>query len=171
MRMRDAIGVLVGAAAVALGAQIDVPMVPVPMTLQSLAVVAAGGLLGARLGPVAMLLYLLVGGLGAPVFARGGSGTGALTGATAGYLIGFVPAAWIAGRPGPRSPARWIGLMIVAHVAIVALGGGWLAWKTSPALAWSRGAEPFIAGMLVKSAVAGLVVWASRRLRASRSVS
>src|SRR3954463_9008033 len=102
-----AVGALLGAAA----AQVVVPLpfTPVPMTLQPLAVLVVGGLLGAAAGVSALILYLAVGALGLPVFAAGGSGVLHLVGPTGGYLLAFPVAAAVTGalvRPAPSSVLR-----------------------------------------------------------------
>ena len=97
--LRRAIAVGLGAIVVALAAQVvvPVPFSPVPMTLQPLAVLAVGGLLGAAGGLSALVLYLLLGILGLPVFAGGGSGAWHLMGPTGGYLLAFPIAAAVTG--------------------------------------------------------------------------
>ena len=75
-----------------------VPGVGVPQSAQTLAVLVVGAVLGARDGSLSLVAYVLVGGIGIPVFADGGSGWGHLVGPTAGYLLGFVIAAGAAGR-------------------------------------------------------------------------
>ena len=88
--------VLGGSALIAVAAQVQVPMIPVPMTLQTLAVLLVGLSLGARMGAATLIAYLAEGAAGLPVFAGGANGV-ALAGPTAGFLFGFVGMAWIAG--------------------------------------------------------------------------
>ena len=97
---RRAFAVGVAALVVAASAQVTVPvpLSPVPMTLQPLAVLAVGGLLGAALGGSALLLYLCLGLLGLPVFAGGSGGLLHVLGPTGGYLLAFPAAAAVAGR-------------------------------------------------------------------------
>ena len=153
----------------ALGAQVSVPMTPVPMTLQSLAVVAAGFVLGWRGGAAAMALYLLLGALGLPVFSDGGAGLDALTGPTAGYLWSFPLAAALTGlaphAKGWRGAALAMGAALLAHATILGLGAAWLARSTGWTEAWAFGVSPFLIGAVVKSAVAVLVCAALGRLR------
>ena len=96
---RRAFAVGVAALLVAASAQVTVPvpLSPVPMTLQPLAVPAVGGLLGAKAGGAALLLYLALGMLGLPVFAGGGAGFVHVLGPTGGYLLAFPAAAAVAG--------------------------------------------------------------------------
>jgi biotin transport system substrate-specific component len=94
---------LLGSAVLAASAHVVLPAWPVPATAQSLAVLLLlGALGGARLGVAAVGLYLLEGALGLPVFAGGSGGPAALTGPTAGFLLGFLPAAWLAGKTACR---------------------------------------------------------------------
>lgn len=92
-----ALWILAFAAATALAARIEVPVQPVPFTLQTLVVLLAGAFLGARNGAISQGVYLLVGVLGAPVFSSGGFGIMKLIGPTGGYLIAFPIAAAVAG--------------------------------------------------------------------------
>jgi biotin transport system substrate-specific component len=93
------VAIALGALLVSLAAQVAVPVPfsPVPMTLQPLAVLAVGGLLGAVGGLSALVLYLLLGILGLPVFAGGGAGAWHLLGPTGGYLLAFPVAAAVTG--------------------------------------------------------------------------
>jgi len=163
---------VVGALAIAVGAQITVPMVPVPMTLQTLAVITVALIGGPGGGAGAASAYLLLVLLGLPVLADGAShgGLGFLFEPTAGYVVGFVPAAtaagWLARAPGdalgrlPRS-ARWLGGGLVAHGLVLAIGVTVLARHIGAATAIEHGLLPFLAGAAVKSvAAAGLAaVW------------
>src|SRR3954451_10783788 len=99
-RARDAALVLAAVALTALSAQISfyLPGNPVPVTGQTFAVLLSGAALGANRGATAMLLYILVGMIGVPVFADGNHGVDVVTGATGGYLIGFLAAGWVVGK-------------------------------------------------------------------------
>lgn len=155
-----------GAAAVALAARIEVPMVPVPMTLQTLAVLVVGGTLKTPAASVAMVVYLLLAAAGVPVLAGGGAGLAKLAGPTAGYLFAFVPAAALAcaaaGRFG-RRPIPLSACFIGIHGLILALGGGWLATHLGILEALAVGVGPFVLGAMIKSVIAaGLVAFARR---------
>ena len=89
--------VLAGSALLGLSAQATVPMLPVPMTLQTLAVSVIGLAYGSRLAAATVLAYLAEGAMGLPVFANGGFGIAALAGPTSGFLWGFVGMAWLTG--------------------------------------------------------------------------
>jgi len=125
---RAALLVLGGATLTAVAAQaaFSVPWTPVPYTGQTAAVLLVGAALGWQLGAASMLLYVLAGAVGAPVFAQGAHGSGQLLGATGGYLIGFVLAAAVVGRLAEagwdRSPLRAAGLMLLGNVVIYAVG-------------------------------------------------
>ena len=167
--------IALGALVVAASAQVVVPLpfTPVPFTLQPLAVLAVGGLLGAADGAGALVLYLALGALGLPVFAGGGSGILRLVGPTGGYLLAFPVAAAVAGAL--AAPGRSGGVtlwrvlagcvlgMIVIHaggVAQLALLGG------DPAQAFRYGFVPFFTGDLVKIGLAAAVILlAAPRLR------
>jgi biotin transport system substrate-specific component len=170
VRMAPAVGL--GALVVALAAQVvvPVPLSPVPMTLQPLAVLAVGGLLGAAGGVSALVLYLTLGLLGLPVFAGASAGAHHLIGPTGGYLLAFPIAAGVTGalvgNP-PRSVMRVLLAcavgMIVIHVGGVsqlALLGG------DPALAFRIGFVPFFTGDLLKVGLAAaLILLAGPRVR------
>jgi len=166
--VRRGITIGLGALLVALSAQVvvPVPFSPVPMTLQPLAVLAVGGLLGAVGGFSAMVVYLILGVLGLPVFAPGGlPGALRLIGPTGGYLLAFPIAAGVTGAlPGrvPRSVLRVLlacalGMVIihVGGVAQLALLGG------DPALAMRIGFVPFLTGDLLKVGLAAALILAA----------
>lgn len=152
---------------IALGARVyvAVPGSPVPQSLQTLAVLAAGLALGPRWGLAAGLLYLAAGALGLPVFAGGASGPGALTGPTAGYLVAFPLAALLVGAgsrtlsPGPvwRTILSALGLALAGHLVILVLGWAGLALRIGASEALSAGVTPFLWGMVVKSAALALI--------------
>jgi len=143
------------AALVALGAQVDVPMHPVPMTMQSFGVLLAGGVLGPIWGVAAVLIYLAAAAIGLPVLSEGASGPGPFTGATAGYIFAFPVVAGLAGLAARRGLLdRWsvgAAVLIALHGLLLALGGAWLATRIGPADAWTNGVQPFLIGAAVKS--------------------
>ena len=119
---------VLGATLTALAAQVSftAPWSPVPYTGQTAAVLLVGTVLGARHGAASMLLYVLAGSIGVPVFANGESGIGKVIGATGGYLIGFVVAAGLVGRLAARgwdrAPISTAALMAGGNLVIYALG-------------------------------------------------
>lgn len=144
-------------------AQLVIPLgfTPVPITGQTLAVLLAGGVLGAKAGAASQALYVVMGAVGLPFFADAKGGWTVATGSTAGYLIGFVVAAWLVGRLAERdqdrSVATALGAFLLGSVTIYLFGVPWLANVIGAD--WNRAAElgayPFIAGDLVKVAIAG----------------
>lgn len=173
--LRALLAILGGSALIGLGAQVEVPMLPVPMTLQTLAVVLVGLTAGSRLGAAAVLAYLAQGAAGLPVFAGGGLGAAHLIGPTAGFLWGFVGLAFLAGLAVERGVARGFGTTLLVVLAISALlyvpGVLWLDAATGLDLAGAAraGMLPFVAGDAVKAVIAALVVtggWAALGKRA-----
>jgi len=146
---------------------LPVPASPVPVTLQSLAVLCVGVWLGPWRGSAAVAAYLLVGALGAPVFAGGAAGLKVLAGATGGFLLGFLPGALLAGHwTRSRIAATLVGAfvgMLAAHGVILASGWVRLAVALGPLAAWERGVLPFLVGTVLKSLAAALWVRAARR--------
>jgi biotin transport system substrate-specific component len=160
--LRFAAFALLGSAILAASAQVAVPFWPVPATLQTLAVLMLGAFGGARLGVASVALYLAEGALGLPVFAGGAAGIAALMGPTAGYLIGFLPAAWIAGR----ARGGWIrsgAVLLMAHLVIFVPGLIWLASFVGAERALVAGFVVFIPGTIVKTGLALAALRAVRR--------
>jgi len=139
-RVRHLVLVIIGAVFVALCAQIYIPTLPVPFTGQTFGVLVVGAALGFRRGALALLLYLAIGALGLGVYAQGASGLATLTGATGGYLIGFVVAAAVVGRLAELGWDRRIGGSVVAMAIgtaiIYAVGVPWL--KAATGLSWAE---------------------------------
>jgi len=165
------------AALTAVAAQISfrLPWTPVPITGQTFAVLAAGTVLGAKRGPLSQLLYVVVGALGAPVYAAGAGGWAAATGATGGYLLGFVLAAALVGALSERRQDRQLltslPAMLAGSALIYAIGVPWLAANlgVSGTKAIELGMAPFLIGDAVKLVAAGALApgaWTVvRRLR------
>ena len=151
--------------------QIPLPFTPVPLSLQTFAVLLAGAALGSRRGAMSMGLYLLAGVAGVPWFAAHQSGW---TFPSFGYVVGFVAAAWLAGRLAEAGADRQVlkntGLMIVGNVVIYAFGVVGLAASTGMALstAVAKGVAPFLVGDLIKIAVAAALLPAAWKLVGSR---
>lgn len=161
---RRMVAALLGAALVAAGAQIAVPLpgTPVPMTLQPLAVLLVGGLLGPALGVGSMLAYLALGAAGLPVFTPyGAPGVARLLGPTGGYLLAYPVAAFVVGwvaRDG-RSVAR-LALAALAGLLVIHLGGvaQLLVLTGNAGMALQLGTLPFVFGDLLKLGFAVLVL-------------
>jgi len=149
-----------GSLFVALSAQIAIPLPfsPVPITGQTLAVLLVGALLGSRRGASSLLLYLLQGAVGLPVFAGGMGGPAHLLGPTGGYLFGFVGAAFVAGLLAERRWDRKVQsnalAMLLGNLVIYTFGLPWLAYFVEADKVLALGFYPFIAGDLTKLALA-----------------
>ncbi len=185
--------VLAGSAFIAVAAQVSVPMVPVPMTLQTLAILMVGLTMGSRLGALTVLAYLAEGAMGLPVFAEAKS-TLALIGPSAGFLVGFVGMAFIAGLAadyGIKTLLPLAGFALAAAallyipgvawpLAIVKVGSvtqflagfgidpaKWGADNTS--MIWQYYMSPFLIGDAVKAVLAALIVAGGWSLLGRRS--
>ncbi len=156
--LRNIALIIAGSLLLTLSAKIKVPFYPVPMTMQTLAVMLIGFTFGWRMAGATVLFYLAQGAFGLPVFAgtpEKGIGLAYMMGPTGGYLLGFVLAAvlcgWLAERGWDRSPLRLVAAMILANGVIYLLGVAWLGsvvgWD-KPVLAW--GMIPFLYGDLLK---------------------
>lgn len=160
--LRAGLLALVGSLLIAVSAQFQVPMYPVPMTMQSFAVLVIGMAYGAKLGFATVLLYLAEGALGLPVFAGMKGGAQHLLGPTGGYLAGFALSAllvgWLAERGWDRSLLRTFAAMMAGKVVIFALGIGWLASLIGLDKAITLGFVPFIPGIILKVALAMAVL-------------
>jgi len=166
----DLARVVLGSLFVALCAQISIPLRPVPITGQTLGVLLVGALLGRRLGALALLAYLGEGLVGLPVFAGGTSawspssvpGVPVIIGPTAGYLIGFVPAAflvgWLAEHGWDRRVLSAAAAMALGNVVIYVLGLAGLARFVPPASLLPLGLLPFLPGDALKIALAAAVL-------------
>ncbi|QYX58438.1 biotin transporter BioY [Roseovarius sp. SCSIO 43702] len=154
--------VLGGSLLIAAAAQVSVGW-PVPMSLQTLAVLVVGMSLGARLGALAVVAYLAEGAMGLPVFANGMSAP-ALAGPTAGFLFGFVGMAYLAGLAADMGLARRLvpAALCAAAISLLLYGPG-LAWpalvmgKTLPEL-WGGWMAPFLLGDAIKAVLAAMIV-------------
>ncbi len=166
--LRGAVLMALGTALLALSAKIQVPLPPVPMTMQTLVVLLIGATYGWRLGGATVLLYVAEGMLGLPVFANtppAAASPAYLLGPTGGYLIGYAAAALgmglLAERGWDRSLLRVIVMMTIGHLIIFAFGLAWLAHLFGPAKAWVVGAAPFVAGTVLKTALAAALMQAA----------
>jgi biotin transport system substrate-specific component len=156
--------VAAGALLVALAAQVAVPLpgTPVPMTLQPLAVLLVGGLLGPRRGAASLVAYLLLGAAGLPVFTPfGPPGLLRLFGPTGGYLLAFPFAAALVGWATARR-AGWTGVLTGAVAGMLAIHAGGLAQLLvltgSARAALVAGAIPFVVGDTLKVVVASVLL-------------
>lgn len=157
---RRVVAVATAAALTAVAARVAVPLpgIPVPFTLQPVAVLLAGALLGARGGLRSQSVYLAAGMAGLPVFAAGG-GFAYLLGPTGGYLLAFPVAAWLTGTFADRSRgAAGIALGSIVGLAAIHLGGlAWLAAISGREAAIAVGLAPFFVGDLLKVALVTMI--------------
>ena len=164
--------VLVGVMLLVLSAKIKIPMIPVPMTMGTFAVLSIGAVYGPRLGLMTIIGYMIVGALGFDVFASSSSekfGVSYMMGSTGGYLVGYVLAilvlGWTARQGWDRSVLKMAAAMVLGNVIIYVPGLLWLAtlygWD-QPILTW--GLTPFLMGDLVKLGLAALLLPGAWRL-------
>lgn len=158
--LRNATLAVLGSALMWLSAKVQVPLYPVPITMQTLVVLVLGIAYGPRLGAATMILYLLEGAVGLPVFAGGwseGGGFHLLYGPTGGYLAGFVVAAAVCGRLAQMGWDRAIvtaaAAMIIGNLIIYAMGLAWLTAQIGFDNAIKFGLVPFLFGDALKIAL------------------
>ncbi|WP_324789293.1 biotin transporter BioY [Streptomyces sp. H51] len=171
-RTRDAVLVVGAAGLTALAAQISVPVPgsPVPVTLQTFAVLVTAAALGATRGALSQLVYLAAGAVGLPVFSGATGGMPAVLGATGGYLLGFVVAGYLVGALAQRGADRSLRGTLLTYVAgslaVYALGVPVLALVTHQSLGWAvaHGLVPFLVGDVLKALAASALLPAAWRV-------
>jgi len=169
--LRDLTLIVFGTLFVALLAQVIIPLpfTPVPLTGQTFAVLLVGAALGSKRGAASLALYLAVGVLGLPFFAGGAHGLNVVTGATGGYLIGFIVAAYVIGLLAEHGLERSVRTSIIPFligtVIIYACGVTWLAIVVgSFSKAITLGLVPFVIGDVIKLVAAALALPAAWKL-------
>ena len=170
--MRDMLLMVGGTFLIALCARLEIPAYPVPITGQTFGILLIAALLGSRRGVLSVMGYLSLGAMGLPVFAGCATGLTAFAGPTAGYIIGFIFAAFTVGslceRGWDRSVSTTILAMLAGSVAIYVPGVVWL----SRFVGWNRvidaGVLPFIIGDTAKIAAAAILFPSAWRLVNSR---
>ncbi len=167
----DAILIMLGALFVAALAQIEIPLpfTPVPITGQTFGVLLVGAALGSKRGAASLACYLALGLFGLPFFAGGAHGLNILIGATGGYLIGFVIAAYVIGLLAERGLERSVRTSIipflVGTVIIYVCGVAWLTvFLGSFSKALAAGLLPFLIGDAIKLGAASLALPAAWKL-------
>jgi biotin transport system substrate-specific component len=161
---REVILILGGSLLIALAAQLQIllPFSPVPVTGQTFAVLLLGALYGSRRGPATVVTYLTLGAIGLPVFAGGAAGLARLVGPTAGYLVGFVAAAFAVGslseRGWDRRPWTTSASMVVGNLIIYATGIFWLSRFVGWEAVLNTGLLPFLPGDALKIALATILL-------------
>lgn len=154
---RTIVLIVAGSLLLTLSAKVQVPFWPVPMTMQTFVVLMIGATYGSTLGAATVLVYLLQGALGLPVFAKGG-GLAYMTGPTGGYLVGFLVAAWLVGKLAERGLDRRVltalPMFLLGDLVVLALGVSWLATLIGFEKAWAAGVLPFLPAEALKIALA-----------------
>lgn len=150
--------VLLGTLFLTLSSYVEVPMVPVPVTMQTFAVMLVGALYGWRLGAITIIAWLAEAAVGLPVLSGGAAGAHHFVGPTAGYLFAFPVAGalvgWLAERGwNGRRPVLSFLSMLLGNALCLAIGGAWLAVLFGAEIAWTSGIAPFIIGGVLKSAL------------------
>ncbi|CAN7631253.1 biotin transporter BioY [Devosia sp. LjRoot16] len=148
--------VVLGTLFLTLSSYVEVPMVPVPVTMQTFAVMLVGALYGWRLGAITIIAWLAEAAVGLPVLSGGAAGAHHFVGPTAGYLFAFPVAGavvgWLAERGwNGRRPLLAFVSMLLGNALCLAIGGAWLAVLFGADVAWTSGVAPFIVGGVLKS--------------------
>lgn len=173
--LRKAALVIGGSLFIALAAKVSIPLWPAPMSLQTLAILMVGFAYGSRMGAITVLAYLAQGAMGLPMFTPSTApGLAAFMGPTAGFLVGFVGMAWLAGLAAERGLARGAIGTALSGVAISALlyipgvawpmavagiagvEAGWVG--LGAASVWAGFVAPFLLGDAIKAVLAALIV-------------
>jgi biotin transport system substrate-specific component len=160
----DVVLVLAGTALTAIAAQVSVPLLPVPITGQTLAVLLVGSSLGALRGTLSMVLYAVLGMVGLPIFSGGTYGFGVIAGASGGYIVGFIFAAaltgWLAQRAWDHRIVGAVLSFVAGSVVTFAFGLPWLAFSLGLNLeeTLQGGLYPFILGGVIKALLAAGII-------------
>jgi len=173
--------VLAGTILMAVSARINIPLIPVPVTFQTLVVAALSAAFGWRVGVATVVAYIAEGLLGLPVFSRGG-GIGYLFSPTFGFIVGMIPMAYVIGRAADaglsRKPIALFGTMVAADALCFAFGFVWLlalaagtTWIDQTNIlgsAFAVAVQPFIVWDIIKMAFAAMTVTGAWALLSSR---
>lgn len=160
--------ILAGSLFLTLSSYMEVPMIPVPVTMQTFAVALVGALYGWRLGGLTIVAWLTQGALGLPVLAGGAAGVAHFIGPTAGYLFAFpiagMAVGWLAERGwNGRRPWRAFAAMLIGNGLCLALGAAWLAALIGLEPAVMTGLAPFLIGAVLKAGLGALTLRLMRR--------
>lgn len=173
--------VLAGTILMAVSARINIPLIPVPVTFQTLVVAALSAAFGWRVGVATVVAYIAEGLLGLPVFSRGG-GIGYLFSPTFGFIVGMIPMAYVIGRAADaglsRKPIALFCTMVAADALCFAFGFVWLlalaagtTWIDQTNIlgsAFAVAVQPFIVWDIIKMAFAAMTVTGAWALLSSR---
>jgi biotin transport system substrate-specific component len=156
--LRTAVLAVAGSLLLTVSAKIQVPFWPVPMTMQTFAVLVIGMTYGPRLGVATVALYLAEGAMGLPVFAGAAAGPAYMAGPTGGYLAGFVVSAFVLGhlarRGWDRTLLSGLAAFVIGDTVLFACGMAWLAILAGVETALTAGLLPFLPGEALKIALA-----------------
>ncbi len=173
--LRAVVLVALGSLLLVASAKVSVPMIPVPMTMQTFVVLLIGMTYGLRLGVATVAAYLIEGAVGLPVFTNTPPQVASLAyfaGPTGGYLAGFVAAVaamgWLVERGWNRGTVRRLAALTIGTVIPLAAGVLWLGTLIGFERALAVGLMPFLAGAVVKQALAYAVVAAAEGALARR---
>lgn len=169
--LHDLTLIILGSLFVAALAQVEIPLpfTPVPITGQTFGVLLVGAALGSKRGAMSLALYLVEGAIGLPFFAGGAHGLSVVVGATGGYLVGFIGAAYVVGQLAERGLERSARTSFIPFLAgtviIYACGVTWLAVVLgSFSKAVTLGLVPFLIGDVIKLLAAALALPAAWKL-------
>jgi len=160
--------VVLGTMLLAASSYVDVPLKPVPVTMQTLAVALVGALYGWRLGAITITAWLVQGAMGLPVLAGGAAGAHHFVGPTAGYLFAFpiagAAAGWLAERGwnGHRVVLAFVG-QLISNLLCLVLGAAWLAVLIGFEPAITSGVMPFLVGALLKAVTGAAILGVATR--------
>ena len=164
MKVRDMTLTAVTAALICIAGPLTIAVGPIPLSLATFAVYLAGAILGKKQGTIAAGLYLVIGIIGVPVFSGFSGGFQKLAGVTGGYLIGYLPLAFLSGLGAERAERegrRWIlpVMMVIGTALLYVIGTAWFMIQTGNALgaALSMCVLPFLPGDAAKIAAAALL--------------
>ena len=171
MKTKDMTLTAVMAALICIAGPLTIAVGPIPLSLATFAVYLAGAVLGKKRGTLAVGLYLLIGLIGVPVFSGFSGGFQKLAGVTGGYLIGYLPCAWLSGigaeHAGEGEKKGWIlpAMMAAGTAALYLIGTAWFMIQTGNTLGGALGlcVLPFLPGDAVKIAAATLLTVPVRR--------
>ena len=142
--------------------RVTIPLQPVPITGQTLGVLLTGMMLGRKRALAAVIAYLAMGLVGFPVFANGAFGLATLIGPTGGYLLGFIPAAFVMGWLGDKGWYKHaltaISALLIGHAIVFAFGLLWLANFTGWSAVLATGLIPFLPGAVIKTLIAFVLI-------------
>ena len=153
-KIKSALWVLAGVFLLAFASQLNIPFRPIPLTFQSVTVILIGMAYGPRYGSYVAATYLIAGAVGMPVFASWSSGVETLTGPTAGYLLSFIPAAFVSGYLAQSGFANTIGRSFLAACIGTAIIFGIGVSVLSTSIGWHNailfGLLPFVVSEPIK---------------------